>query len=470
MFSAILARLQPKSIRRRLQFYYLLTLGGSLLLFAALVMSARARTIYQELDADLQIRGHRLVDEVRPSLLQLDLAQALAADSQARAVPFAVREATGELIFRSDSFPGFGWSEERQAASSARQNVPLLWIRDRSGQLIRVATLRVSRPGAEPLVLQITASVAPMWVLLGESGVWMLIAIGLILMIASYGSSFTARRALSPVDAIVARARHIQATSLSARLEIDARSEELDLLVLTLNAMLDRIEASVKSARRFAADASHELQTPIAGMRSAVELFLRDDCSPERARDVADDLVAEIDRLSELIRDLRLLALADAGRLIDTTQPVDLMKVTNECAEIARAMAEEKQIEVGTQLTGRAVVTGSALHLRRLILNLVQNAIRYSPRDSAIFLEVRPSDHEAVLTVRDQGCGIASEDLPHIFEPFYRADPARARETGGTGLGLAIAEQIVRAHGGRIQVVSRPGNGSTFAIYLPLLD
>jgi two-component system sensor histidine kinase BaeS len=185
---------------------------------------------------------------------------------------------------------------------------------------------------------------------------------------------------------------------------------------------------------------------------------------------VADDLVAEIDRLSELIRDLRLLALADAGRLIDTTQPVDLMKVTSECAEIARAMAEEKQIQVGTQLTGRAVVTGSALHLRRLILNLVQNAIRYSPRDSAIFLEVRPSGHEAVLTVRDQGCGIASEDLPHIFEPFYRADPARARETGGSGLGLAIADQIVRAHGGRIQVVSRPGDGSTFAIYFPLID
>jgi signal transduction histidine kinase len=297
----------------------------------------------------------------------------------------------------------------------------------------------------------------------------MLLAIGLILLVASHGSSFTARRALSPVDAIVARVRHIQATSLSARLEIDARSEELDLLVVTLNAMLDRIEGSVKSARRFAADASHELQTPIAVMRSAVELFQRDDCSPGRAHGVADDVTAELDRLSELIRDLRLLALADAGRLIDTTQPVDLMKVTHECAEIARAMAEEKQIQVDTQLAGRAVVTGSALHLRRVILNLVQNSIRYSPCESAILLEVHSSAHEAVLTVRDHGCGIAPEDLPHIFEPFYRADPARARDTGGSGLGLAIAEQIVRAHGGRIQVVSDPGDGSTFAIHFPLM-
>jgi two-component system, OmpR family, sensor kinase len=470
MFSAILARLQPRSIRSRLQVYYLLTLGGSLLLFAALVVSARARTIYQELDADLETRGHSLVDEMRPSLLQLDLAQTLAGDGQFRAVPFAVRDGAGQLVFHSDSFPDFGWSEERQAASSARQNEPLLWLRDRSGQLIRLATLRVSRPGADPVVLQIAEPVAPIWRLIGQSGLWMLLAIGLILMVASYGSSFTARRALSPVDAIVARTRHIQATSLSGRLEIDARSEELDLLVVTLNAMLDRIEASVKSARRFAADASHELQTPVAGMRSAVELLLRDDCGPARTRGVADDLVVEIDRLSELIRDLRLLALADAGRLIDTTQPVDLIKLTNECAELARAMAEEKQIQVDAEFTGRAVVTGSALHLRRLILNLVQNAIRYSPPDSSIVLEVHPSGHEAVLTVQDHGCGIASEDLPHIFEPFYRADPARARETGGSGLGLAIADQIVRAHGGRIQVVSRLGDGSTFAIHFPLLD
>src|SRR5436190_9265256 len=303
---------------------------------------------------------------MHPSLLQLGLVEALAADEQARAAAFAVREATGPLIFRSGEFPEFGWDAERQAASAARQNVPLIWISDRSGRTVRLATFRVSRPGAAPLALQMAVSVAPMWVLLGQYGAWMLLAIGAILLVASYGSSLTARRALSPVDAIVARARHIQATSLSARLEIDARSEELDLLVVTLNAMLDRIEGSVKSARRFAADASHELQTPIAVMRSAVELFHRDDCDPARAHSVAEDVLAELDRLSELIRDLRLLALADAGRLIDTSQPVDLMKVTTECAEIARAMAEEKHIHVGTRLTGRAVVTGSALHLRRL--------------------------------------------------------------------------------------------------------
>jgi len=288
------------------------------------------------------------------------------------------------------------------------------------------------------------------------------------LMIASYGSGFTASRALAPVNAIVARARHIQATSLSDRLEIDASSEELDLLVVTLNAMLDRIEASVTSARRFAADASHELQTPIAVMRSALELFLRGDADAAHARAVAADLVGEVDRLSALIRDLRMLALADAGRLIDATRPVDLIHLTGECADIARALGEDKQIHVITELTGRAVVAGSALHLRRLILNLAQNAIRYSSPDSSIVLEARAHGHCALVTVRDHGCGIASEDLPHIFQPFYRADPARARDTGGTGLGLAIADQIVRAHGGEIKVASTPGTGSIFTVYLPL--
>src|SRR5204863_4278740 len=132
----------------------LLTLGGSLLLFAALIMSARARTIYQELDASLEIQGHGLLDELHPSLLQLDLVEALAADEQARAAAFAVREATGPLIFRSGEFPEFGWDAQRQAASAARQNVPLICISDRSGRTVRLATFRVSRPGAAPLALQ----------------------------------------------------------------------------------------------------------------------------------------------------------------------------------------------------------------------------------------------------------------------------------------------------------------------------
>jgi len=293
------------------------------------------------------------------------------------------------------------------------------------------------------------------------------IGIMVVLGVASYGSTFTARRALAPVDAIVRRVREIQAGRLEDRLDIDGGSDELDRLVATLNEMLDRIAVSVRSARRFAADASHELQTPMAAMRTALDMCLRGERPASEYRTMAADLMADIDRLSTIVRDLRLLAVADAGHLIATPEPVDLAGITAECCEIAKAISEEKRIQIETSLQDRPIVSGSALHLRRAILNLAENAIRYSPAASCVCIALGSHDGEAYVTVADRGCGIAPHDLPHIFEPFYRADPARARETGGTGLGLAIADQVVRAHGGRIEVVSAPGEGSTFTLWLP---
>ena len=164
---------------------------------------------------------------------------------------------------------------------------------------------------------------------------------------------------------------------------------------------------------------------------------------------VADDLLAEIDgsrnsSATSVCWPWRTAGGRDRGR------PVDLMTVISECAEIARAMGEEKAIRVDPRIGQRPVVFGSALHLRRVILNLTDNAIRYSPAGATVEVLVTGDHGQASVRVSDHGCGIAPEDLPHIFEPFYRADPARARETGGTGLGLAIADQIVRAHGGAI--------------------
>jgi signal transduction histidine kinase len=296
----------------------------------------------------------------------------------------------------------------------------------------------------------------------------MAVGIVVVLLVASWGSGITARRALAPVDEIVARARHIQAEKPGERLDVHAGSAELDRLVETLNDMLDRLEAAMRTARRFAADASHELQTPLAAMRSVVEACARRARGVEDYQAMASDLLVEIDRSSRLVRDLRLLALAEGGQVVTAGDRVDLATVVTECSEIARAMAEEKAIRVDARIDQRPVIIGSALHLRRVILNLTDNAIRYSPAGATMEILVAAAHGQASVSVSDHGCGIGAADLPHIFEPFYRADPARARETGGTGLGLAIADQIVRAHGGAIAVVSEPGAGSTFTMTLPL--
>ena len=470
MFSAIRARIR-RSLPARLTFWYLLTLGTALLVFAVFACVVRARALYGELDAGLEVRGHRLVDDLRSALLGLDVAGDLAADPRVASVPMVVREAPGAVLYRSRALPLIEWASERQLAQAARApGVEIATAYDRSGRALHVITMTVGRPGADALVVQLATSTTPVLAELRDTLVFTAIAIVFVLTVAGLGSMSTSRRALAPVDEIVARARRIQARGLSERLDVKAESEELARLVTTLNDMLDRIGDSVRAARRFAADASHELQTPLAAMRAAVEVALASDRSGDDHRAFAADLLVEITRVSTLVRDLRLLALAEAGQVVTARQHVDVAELANECCEVARAIAEEKRISLELRIEAQPIVEGSSLHLRRILLNLAENAIRYSPEDSPVDVAVAIADRQASVTVRDRGCGIGAADLPHIFEPFYRADPARARDTGGSGLGLAIADQVARAHGGRLEVQSQLGHGSVFTLWLPLAD
>jgi len=451
-----------------LTFWYLLTLGASLSAFAVFTFAMRANTLYREMDAGLQVRLHELSTDLRTPMFAFDVGAQLAASERARQSELIVREMPGALLFRSRWFPTLGWTGESSLVHAALEGPPVITVTDRTGAPVRVATLRIDRPGASALAMQLGTPIQPIYDTLTQLASAILLGIAIVLIMASYGSGITARRALAPVDEIVARARHIQTGKLGDRLDVHAGSAELDRLVATLNDMLDRVEAAMRTARRFAADASHELQTPLAAMRGIVEGNLREAWRAGGDPRAAEDLLAEIERCSTLVRDLRLLALAEGGQVVTAGDMVDLSTVTRECSEIARAIAEDKEIRVETRVDHAPMIVGSALHLRRVILNLTDNAIRYSPRGSTVEVHVTLREKLACVSVRDCGCGIDAVDLPHIFEPFYRADPARARETGGTGLGLAIADQIVRAHGGAISVSSQPGIGSVFSVDLPL--
>jgi signal transduction histidine kinase len=360
------------------------------------------------------------------------------------------------------------WYEQSERRLVARGRAVPVTSYTIDGGTPHVAALKIDRADLNAPALQSAPPATGLQPVVSHLVTIVATAIALTLIMASYRSRAAGRRALAPVDEIVRQLRRIEVGRLAQRLDIDADSAELERLVTTVNEMLDRIETSWRVTRRFVADVSHELQTPLAAMRAAVEQGATTERGPAECHEMAADLLAEIDRLSALIRDLRTLALADAGHLVAAPERVDLHAITDECCEIARAIAEDRGIRIEIDFPDTLIVLGSPLHLRRAILNLACNAVVYSPECSQVSVAVRHIDGHAIVTVQDRGCGIAPDALLHIFEPFYRADRNEARHPDGLGLGLAIADQIARAHGGRIDVTSAPGEGSTFSLILPL--
>jgi heavy metal sensor kinase len=299
---------------------------------------------------------------------------------------------------------------------------------------------------------------------------FLLIGVPLLLGLGTLGAFWITRRALAPVDRITMDARSITANNLSGRLAVPVAVDELRRLSETLNQMLDRIETSFKSIRQFTADASHELRAPMTLIHAAADFSLRRDRSREDLRDAMERILKESDRTSALVDDLLFIARSDSDPAAFEQNPIDLAPLLDDVTIQARTLAESRHIEVVPQIPSESVwMEGDELSIRRLVMTLIDNAIKYTPENGKVFIDLHAADRFAVIQVRDTGIGIASEDLSRVFDRFWRADKVRSRDEGGTGLGLSIAKGIVERHQGTIRVESQPGCGSTFAIRLPLL-
>lgn len=292
-----------------------------------------------------------------------------------------------------------------------------------------------------------------------------------LIVLGSAGGYWLSRRALSPVDGITRAAQDINSRNLSKRLEVPQSGDELQRLSETLNSMLQRLEAAFNRITQFTADASHELRTPLALMRTTTEVSLRTSITISEHRDAQAQVLEELEKTSNLVERLMLLARADAGAELLRQDPVDLTNIVREACREGRTLGESKQIEFQEDLAnGCVIVEGDSHSLHRLILILVDNAVKYTPERGAVTVSLTRSGRCAVIEVRDNGIGIAPQDLPQIFERFYRADKARSREFGGAGLGLSIARWEAEAHGGEMEVESTLGQGSVFRVRLPLAD
>ena len=297
---------------------------------------------------------------------------------------------------------------------------------------------------------------------------FLVLGLPLVAAVAIGGGAFLVKRALLPVDRIAASAERISSQNLGERLPVAQTADELERLSIALNHMVDRLDQAFQYSRRFVADASHELRTPLTVLRGELESFVQEPQLPAEWRERLGSALEEVERLASIVEGLFAISRLDAGEAQAEWVRVDLAQLAAATADQMYLLAEDKRIELTCTAPKGVWVNGDRARLKQVVVNLLDNAIKYTGEGGAVTVSVSTKDSKAVLEVTDNGVGIPPEALPRIFDRFFRVDKARSRELGGAGLGLSIVKSICAAHHGRVEANSTPGQGSHFRVELPL--
>jgi len=460
----------PLSIRTRLTLWYSAILLGILTVISVLGYSALRWSLLQDLDASLLTVAQALADTSvasrRPDDLETEafLRELLGPEIYDKFFQLFDREGhpEGTLRRRSQAL-----TLSPLAQRNAAQNVRTFeTIGTDPSRHIRLLTMPIFRGGELAQIVQVGMPLQRARSALRRYLETLVILIPFGVALAAAGGAIIARTALRPVDEMALAARRITAEDLERRISLRGTGDELDRLAETLNGMLARLSAAFAEQRRFTADAAHELRTPLTALKGGIEVSLRANRPAEDYRKALAGGLEEVERLIRLAEDLLLLSRSTAGP--ETSRgPVELEPLLLDVFDVGVRLAQGTRVSVRVNDVTPVTVRGDVSALRRALLNLVENAIKYTPAGGKVELSLTSDDGFAVLTVQDTGIGIATTDQERIFERFVRLDAARARETGGTGLGLSIARAIVVAHGGTLEVKSEAGAGSRFTIRLP---
>jgi heavy metal sensor kinase len=309
-------------------------------------------------------------------------------------------------------------------------------------------------------------SMAPDLAAMHRLALWLFAAGLSVLALGMAGGWWVASRAIRPIEEIGATAMKIAGGDLSQRINASDTESELGRLAGVLNSTFARLEGAFAHQVRFTADASHELRTPVTVILSQTQTALSRERAAPEYRETLQACQRAAQRMRKLIESLLELARLDAGQDRMKQESFDLSRVARECVEMVRPLAVERGVELRCQLSG-VECSGDAERVGQVVTNLLSNAIHFNHERGEVHITARSENGTAFLTIKDTGVGIPAEDLPHIFERFYRVDKSRSRIQGKTGLGLAICKAIVEAHNGSIHVTSQPGAGSTFEVRLP---
>jgi heavy metal sensor kinase len=329
----------------------------------------------------------------------------------------------------------------------------------------RAVVLPVRRQGRARVVV-VAQSLHRVDESVGQVLLLLLLALPAALAATALGGWWLARKALRPVEQMTSNAEAIGIDRLHERIELPRNRDEIGRLAVTLNAMLDRLERGVDEKHQLVADASHELRTPLAAMRAELDVSLMDEDLPPAAREALESTREEVNRMSRIVNNLLTLARVDEGRLELLMTNVDLSDAIESAARPLRPLANAKQLRL--ELTGeRCEARADPQRLHQALTNLIENAIKFSQTQGEVTVTSWRRNGEVGVTVKDTGPGIPPDARTHVFDRFYRADPARRRDGSGSGLGLSICREIAEAHGGRIWVESEVGKGAAFSLALP---
>lgn len=462
-----------RSLRFRLTAWHSGLLAVMLVLFGAFVHFTLRhfleRNLREALDDEARTIGETLVrnvDQSGDAYVVNEIEEHFAPGITGRFV--RVTRADGSLLYES-SRPRNGGFEPSQIGHTGIDPAQA-WreVHTAGGSELLIRSLPFSARDGRRYLIEAGAPYGEVGRVLSGLSVSLAITFPLILAVAIGGGHLLTRRALQPLVDMATTAERITSRSLNERVPSVAGGDELQALAASLNRMMERLEEAFRGAQRFSADASHEIRTPLAIVRGELEAAVQAPGIATETRERIGSALEETERLSRIVEQLLAMSRLDAGEALADATCVDLAELTRTTVEQMQLLGNEKSVELTCRAHSAVPVRGDRGRLKQVIVNLVDNALNYTPAGGVVSIAVSAVDGRAVLEVSDTGIGIPPDALPQIFDRFYRADKARSRQLGGAGLGLAIVKSICVAHGGTVRATNGEGRGAVFRVELPV--
>lgn len=467
--------INASSLRFRMSAWYAIVIGVCMAVNGALMYVGVSKYLQRALQRSLSTEAHVIADKFLPSVPEKGLAflkgEITEMDPEFSGTFIRVKTGDGKLLYTSPPPLDRTFDPSRIAVTASAGNSEFMRTVNGAGeQPVLLDVLPTRLPSGETYVVEVGSSTKPSATVIRGVGLALLLSFPIVVAFAIGGAILISRKAMRPLDVIADKAERFTSRKFGERLPVVHTGDEIERLTVSLNRMIGRLEEAFHHIERFSADVSHELRTPLAILRGELELVQRTKGLPTAVAERIGSSLEELERLSRIVSQLLEISRLEAGPMQKDPAPIDLGLLATNTSEQMRLLADIKAIALHYEITPGCYVEGSAGLLTQVVANLLDNAIKYTPAGGRVDVAVSRGSSRVRLEVRDNGMGIPADDLPKIFERFYRADPTRSHALSGAGLGLAIVKSICAAHGGSLAVDSRDGAGTSITIEFPMAE